>query len=260
MASIVVDDENPWFMRDWRAEQCERRINDVTRLQLLAAVLLVVAAPANATSQGVARHLTTVESLHQYARYFHLQNVLLHGEFVESGARVVLRGGERDVAVLLNGTSTASGMVEVRGHLLDVGRLEPGDPRLTVYHEARDSERWPQPGEELLLVVTAVTDAPFATTPSVRGLALQPWRFEGQTVTIVGQFRGRKSACGGNDNRSCDDIRRYQLAAEGKKIETPDDLDDLDPLREMPLPEASPQPERPEGSPCIDLPPSILSG
>jgi hypothetical protein len=25
----------------------------------------------------------------------------------------------------------------------------------------------------------------------VRGLALQPWRFEGQTVTIVGQFRGR---------------------------------------------------------------------
>ncbi len=163
----------------------------MTRLQLLAAVLLVVAAPANATSQGVARHLTTVESLHQFARYFHLQNVLLHGEFVESGARVVLRGGERDVAILLNGTSTISGMVEVRGHLLDVGRLEPGDPRLTVYDETRDSERRPQPGEELLLVVTAVTDAPFATTPSVRGLALQPWRFEGQTVTVVGQFRGR---------------------------------------------------------------------
>ena len=68
------------------------------------------------------------------------------------------------------------------------------------------------------------------------------------------------SGCSGNDNRSCDDVRHYQLAAEGKKIETPDDLDDLDPLLEMPLPEANPQPERPEGSPCIDLPPSILGG
>ena len=68
------------------------------------------------------------------------------------------------------------------------------------------------------------------------------------------------SACSGNDNRSCDDVQNYQLAAEGKKVETPDDLDDLDPLLEMPLPEASPQPERPEGAPCIDLPPSVLSG
>ena len=68
------------------------------------------------------------------------------------------------------------------------------------------------------------------------------------------------SACGGNDIVTCDDVRRYQLAAQGKRIETPEDLDNLDPLREMPLPEASPQPPRPDGSPCIDLPPSILSG
>ncbi len=68
------------------------------------------------------------------------------------------------------------------------------------------------------------------------------------------------SACGGSKTKSCDDVRRYQLAVEGKRIETPDDLDDLEPLREMPLPEASPRPPRPEGSPCIDLPPSVLSG
>ena len=68
------------------------------------------------------------------------------------------------------------------------------------------------------------------------------------------------AACSGDKSRSCDDEQRYQLAAEGERIETPDDLDDLDPLREMPLPEASPRPPRPEGSPCIDLPPSVLSG
>ena len=65
------------------------------------------------------------------------------------------------------------------------------------------------------------------------------------------------SACGGND--TCDEEQRYQLAAEGKRLETPDDLDDLEPLREMPLPQASPRPPPPEGSPCIDLPPSVLS-
>jgi uncharacterized lipoprotein len=68
------------------------------------------------------------------------------------------------------------------------------------------------------------------------------------------------SACGGNKVQSCDDVRYYQLAEEGKRVETPADLDGLDPLTEMPLPEASPRPPRPEGSPCIDLPPSVLSG
>ena len=68
------------------------------------------------------------------------------------------------------------------------------------------------------------------------------------------------SACGGNEHKSCDEVRSYQLAAEGKRIESPDDLNDLDSLREMPLPEANPRPPRPEGSPCLDLPPSVLTG
>lgn len=69
------------------------------------------------------------------------------------------------------------------------------------------------------------------------------------------------AACGGTDTQqSCDDVRRYQLAEEGPRLSTPDDLDDLEPLREMPLPQANPRPPRPEGSPCIDLPPSILTG
>jgi hypothetical protein len=161
------------------------------RVQLFAAILLVLAASGDATPQGAMRRLATVAALHQYPGYYHLQNVLLHGEFVESGARVVLRGGERDITVFLNDNTTTEGVVEVRGQLLDVGRLEPGDPRLAGYDGDRDPDRWPRPGEELVLVVTAITEAPLATTPSVRGLALQPWRFEGQKVTLVGQFRGR---------------------------------------------------------------------
>ena len=68
------------------------------------------------------------------------------------------------------------------------------------------------------------------------------------------------AGCGGEVNLTCDDVQRYQLAAGGKRIEAPEDLNDLDPLRELPLPSAAPRPPRPEGSPCLDLPPTILSG
>ncbi len=63
---------------------------------------------------------------------------------------------------------------------------------------------------------------------------------------------------GGEIDNTCDEVRTYQLAAEGRRIEVPEDLDNLDPFREMPLPEASPRPPRPKGRPCLDLPPAIL--
>jgi hypothetical protein len=160
------------------------------RLNVRPALLLVIAAGIAASDAQTTRRLATVASLRQYPGYYHLQNVLVHGEFVE-GPRVLLRGGERDIPVLLNDVKTSPGLAEVRGLLLDVGRLEPGDPRLSSYDDARDPERWPRPGEDLVMSVTGIGEAQLATTASIRGLALQPWRFEGQTVTVVGQFRGR---------------------------------------------------------------------
>ncbi len=65
--------------------------------------------------------------------------------------------------------------------------------------------------------------------------------------------------CGGI-NLTCDDVREYQLAEEGKRIEAPDGLDNLDPVKEAPVPEASPRQEREPGSPCIDRPPEIKLG
>ena len=159
--------------------------------RLAAAAILVIAATGDVTPQSSTRRLTTVAALHEYPSYFHLENVLLNGELVESDSRTVLRAGEREIAVLLNGAPASSGLVAVRGQLIDVGRLEPGDPRLAQHERARDTERWPRPGEELLLSVTSVAEAQAATSPSIRGLALQPWRFEGQKVSVVGQFRGR---------------------------------------------------------------------
>lgn len=137
------------------------------------------------------RRQTTIEAIRQFPGYFHLQNVILRGEFDEGGPRVTLRGGDHVVGVLLRGVGTIPGPVEISGQVIDVGRLEPGDPRLSSYEAPRESDQWPRPGEELLVAVTGVAAAPPAATASVRALSLEPWRFEGQRVTVVGQFRGR---------------------------------------------------------------------
>jgi hypothetical protein len=65
------------------------------------------------------------------------------------------------------------------------------------------------------------------------------------------------SACGGEVQLTCDEPQRYQQSVDHRKLQAPEDLDALEPVREMPLPKASPRPERPPGSPCLDLPPRV---
>jgi hypothetical protein len=62
-------------------------------------------------------------------------------------------------------------------------------------------------------------------------------------------------ACSGSEKVTCDDPSPYKLAAEGKRVDVPGDLSNLEPRNEMPLPEASPRQPRPLGSPCLDRPP-----
>ncbi len=79
---------------------------------------------------------------------------------------------------------------------------------------------------------------------------------------IVALALSSLSACFGNKNidYTCDEPQRYQQVSDGKRIESPEGLDPLNELMEMPIPRAQDAPARPEGSPCIDLPPSVLSG
>jgi hypothetical protein len=160
-------------------------------LAAIVTVFLLLALPAPASSQPAPRRLTTVAGLRQFPGYFHLQNVLLRGEFTEDGGRISLKSDDGTIGVVLDpGVRTSSGPVEVRAQLIDVGRLEPGDPRVPE-SQARDASRWPRPGEELILRVTAVAPATAPASVSVRTLALEPWRYEGQKVTVTGNFRGR---------------------------------------------------------------------
>ena len=159
---------------------------------VLRALLIVLVAAGVANAQTASRRFATIDALRQFPGFYHLQNILLRGEIVEDGKRLVLRADEHDIRIVMGeGAAAKKGLVEVRGVLFDVGRLEPSDPRVTGIAEGREADHWPKPGEELILRVSGVSEAQTATTASVRSVTLEPWKFDGQTVTIVGNFRGR---------------------------------------------------------------------
>ncbi len=54
----------------------------------------------------------------------------------------------------------------------------------------------------------------------------------------------------------CDKPRAYQTAVPSKRVAAPEGLDQLDGLKEMPVPEAR-TPEQPANGDCIDAPPPI---
>ena len=167
----------------------------------------------SADAQNSGRRLTTIDALRRFSGYFHLQTVVLRGEFVEvaapraatgstrpgggagdvsvTGKHLALRSGDSEMQVILNDVNPADGPVEVRGQLLDIGRLTAADPRLGRYENKPDPEHWPMPGEELVLSLTSVVKAATDGTATVRSIALEPWKYEGQTVTLTGQFGGR---------------------------------------------------------------------
>jgi Big-like domain-containing protein len=168
-----------------------RRFPVSRALAVIVTGLVLATMPEPATSQPAPRRLTTIAGIRQFPSYFHLQNILLRGEFTEDAGRISLKSEDGTIrSVLDTGVRTTSGPVEVRAQLIDVGRLDPGDPRVPE-SEGRDASRWPRPGEELFLRVTGVTPATPAGSISVRDLALEPWRYDGQKVTVTGNFRGR---------------------------------------------------------------------
>jgi uncharacterized lipoprotein len=66
------------------------------------------------------------------------------------------------------------------------------------------------------------------------------------------------SACGGDKPLKCKGATSYLDARPAPRIRAPEDLDELDELREMPIPEASPQAQRPAEGGCLESPPVIV--
>jgi hypothetical protein len=163
-------------------------------LTAVAAATLVVGLDA----QPPARRGTTIAALRNYASFYHQQTVSVLGEISRQGEQTFVGNDEGRIRILVRDVPKEE-RTEVRGTFLDIGRMPQDDPRLIPFNllesvRAAYSDRWPRPGEELVLVVSSTTDPPPAAninTPPLRTLAMDPTRFVGQRVTVLGQFRGR---------------------------------------------------------------------
>lgn len=67
------------------------------------------------------------------------------------------------------------------------------------------------------------------------------------------------AACGGEDAiLKCESGGAYLNAVETPRVRAPEGLDNLDALREIPIPEASPRPERAADGGCLEAPPRVI--
>ncbi|MDG2388598.1 MAG: hypothetical protein P8M30_04695 [Planctomycetaceae bacterium] len=66
---------------------------------------------------------------------------------------------------------------------------------------------------------------------------------------------GCLSACSGIE--TCEELEFYEYAEAGKRIEAPDDLDNLAADRELTIPDVSPRSPRDRSAGCMDRPPTL---
>lgn len=163
-----------------------------------AALLLVFAAAGLATAQPASRRVTTVAAIRNFSTFFHGQPVLVRGELKiagERGDRATLESPDHVLPVLARDRLPDEGTYEVRGEILDIGKLNPDDPRLSGIDLAAlgvdPNDRWPRQGELVVLRASSFDTAEPPLSPSIRAIALDPHRYEKQRVTVAGQFRGR---------------------------------------------------------------------
>lgn len=167
-----------------------------TRLLCLAATAFLAASAVNA--QPPQRRATTITALRSYPGFYHQQTVLVVGDVKGTVERATI-GNEEGAVTLIARELPRQQRVEARGTFLDIGRMSQDDPRLIPFNLAERirgiyQDRWPKPGEELLVILSASVPPPAATeisAPPLRSVAMEPAKFEGQKVSIIGQFRGR---------------------------------------------------------------------
>ena len=168
------------------------------RFRTFTSTAMVLLTAAALTAQPQPRRATTITAIRSYPGFYHQQTVLVIGEVKGADERLTI-GTDEGAIKLVAREAPREGKIEARGQLLDIGRMSQDDPRLIPFNlldrtRAAYQDRWPKPGEELLLLLGGTAAPPSAagvTSPPLRALAMEPARFDGQKVTITGQFRGR---------------------------------------------------------------------
>lgn len=172
---------------------------EVTRRILLFMALVTMAAAIGDTdAQPPSRRATTVEAIRAYPGFFNAQLVTVLGQVTLSGSDLTLTTDAASIR-LVGRERPNEGTSELRGVVYDIGRMNADDPRLLTLDVADSirrayGDRWPKPGEEIVLQVTSAGPPPpsvNASAPPIRHIALDPPRYDGTKVSVAGQFRGR---------------------------------------------------------------------
>jgi hypothetical protein len=169
--------------------------------------ILVLLAPALASTQPPSRLATTVAALRASPVFFHGKHVAVLGSIVE--ARGVYRieaggapasagapaSGDRPIYVYWRERPTRTDG-EIRGELWDLGRLNEGDPRFTTYDfrpllEAVTDGRWPGRDQIIVLLNGVLVTPNIPEAATLRSIVLAPEKYESRSATISGRFRGR---------------------------------------------------------------------
>ena len=121
------------------------------------------AAAAALPAQPQPRRATTITALRSYPGFYHQQTVLVVGEVKGTVERATI-GTEEGAIRLIARELPREGKIEARGQLLDIGRMSQDDPRLIPFNllervRAAYQDRWPKPGEELILILASTRPA-----------------------------------------------------------------------------------------------------
>jgi hypothetical protein len=166
------------------------------RSRILTAVLAVLACAGPVVlAQPSTRKVATVTAIKTFPGFYHGQAVLVRGELRDPETHPSLAAGEDTIPLLGKEALPQPGTYDVRGQVLDIGRTQADDPRLSGLDlkpfGVEQGERWPRQGEVILIRVASLEKAEPLPAPSIRALALDPERYLDQRVTVKGQFRGR---------------------------------------------------------------------
>ena len=166
-------------------------------LAFTAGAMMLSALPIS--GQPMTRLATTLAAIQRYPVFYHDKAITIVGTTVEAdgGTLAALAvDPPKQFIVMPQSGRVPVRLLEMRGRLFDIGRFASDDSRLGPLDlprviKAVAGDRWPARGQLLVLHGTTWSERDAQPAATLRNLALIPERFQGQTVTMRGRFRGR---------------------------------------------------------------------
>lgn len=170
----------------------------------LAALALAAGAtllsPLSLSAQPMSRLATTLAAIQRYPVFYHDKTITIVGTAVEAAGGTLSAlavESPKQFIIMPQSGRVPTRPLELRGRLFDIGRFASDDSRLgpldlpRVIKTAVGDDRWPARGQLLILHGATWSDRDPQQAATLRNLVLIPDRFQGQTVTMRGRFRGR---------------------------------------------------------------------